>query len=187
MSVGCVENHFFVYLVMEIWKEIQGYQGYECSNFGKIKTFNWKNSGKEAIMKPALDGSGYLRTVLKRNDGKLHTIKVHRIILQTFKPNNDFSNLECNHINGNKTDNNIDNLEWVTRKQNLNHCIDNNLQYVLRGEEVGNSVLKEKEVIEIRNKYIPRVYSRIKLANEYGVSEATIKDILYKRSWKHLK
>jgi hypothetical protein len=171
---------------MEIWKKVLGYCNYECSNLGRIKTFNWKNSGKEAIMKPALDGSGYYRTVLKREDGKLATIKVHRIILETFNPNSESFKLECNHKNGIKTDNNIDNLEWVTRRQNLEHSFNSNLQYILKGEEVGNSILKEYQVKEIRLKFKPRLYSRIKLANEYGVSEATIKDILYKRSWKHI-
>jgi hypothetical protein len=171
---------------MEIWKKVHGYYNYECSNLGRIKTFNWKNSKKEAIMKPALDGSGYYRTVLKRQDGKLCTIKVHRIILMTFKPIENSNYLECNHINGIKNDNNINNLEWVTRHENLKHSMDNNLQYVLKGEEIGNSKLKEFQVKEIRSKFVPRLYSRIKLAKEYNVSEATIKDILYKRSWTHI-
>lgn len=170
--------------MIEVWIKANGYSNYEVSNLGKLKTFNWKGSGKEVILKPALDKSGYLRTVLKSDKGISKTIKVHRIVLNSFKPTNDI--LEVNHINGIKTDNRIENLEWCTRKENIQHCIDNNLQYVLRGEEVGSSKLTEKEVIEIRKKFIPRYYSRIKLAKEYNISEATIKDIIYKRTWKHL-
>lgn len=171
--------------MIEIWKKANSYSNYEVSNLGRLKTFNWKGSGKEAILKPALDKSGYLRTVLKGDNGISKTIKVHRIVLNSFNPTNEV--LEVNHINGIKNDNRIENLEWCTRKQNIQHCIDNNLQYVLRGEEVGNSKLTENQVIEIRKKFIPRYYSRTKLAKEYNVSEATIKDIIYNRTWKHIK
>ena len=172
---------------MEIWKKAVGYSSYEVSNLGRIKTFNWKNTGREAIMKPALDGSGYLRTVMKDDNGVSKTIKVHRIVLNTFDFNDNYKTLEVNHKDGNKSNNNIENLEWVTRHQNIQHCIDNNLQYILKGEEIGNSILKEKDVIYIRQNFKPRVYTRKMLANKFGVSEATIKDILSYRSWKHLK
>ena len=169
---------------MEKWVKVVGYSNYEVSNLGRLKTFNWKNTGRESILKPAKDGSGYLRTVLKGDDGISKTIKVHRIVLNSFNETKEV--LEVNHINGVKHDNRIENLEWVTRQQNIQHCIDNNLQYVLKGEEIGNSKLTEKQVKEIRKKFIPRVYSRSKLAKEFNVSEATIKDIIYLRTWKHL-
>lgn len=171
---------------MEIWKKAIGYSSYEVSNLGRIKTFNWKNTGREAIMKPALDGSGYLRTVMKDDNGESKTIKVHRVILNTFNFNDNYKNLEVNHKDGNKSNNNIDNLEWVTRQQNIQHCIDNNLQYVLKGEEIGNSILKEKDVIYIRQNFKPRKVTRKYLANKFNVTEATIKDVLSYRTWKHL-
>ena len=170
---------------MEIWIKAKNYSNYEVSNLGRLKTFNWKGTGKESIIKPAKDKRGYLRTVLKGDDGISKTIKVHRIVLNSFNPTNEV--LEVNHKNGIKDDNRIENLEWCTRKQNIQHCIDNNLQYVLKGEEIGNSKLTEREVLEIRKKFIPRIYSRSKLAKEYNVSEATIKDIIYLRTWNHLK
>jgi len=172
---------------MEIWKKAVGYPTYEVSNLGRIKTFNWKNSGQTRIMKPAIDKSGYLRTMLKDENGKITTIKVHRVILNTFKYRSDYKKYEVNHKDGNKQNNNIDNLEWVTRKENIQHCIDNNLQYVLKGEEIGNSILKENDVIYIRNNFKPRVITRKMLASKFNVSEGTIKDILSRRSWKHVK
>lgn len=169
----------------EIWIKANGYSIYEVSSFGRLKTFNWKNTGRESILKPALDKSGYLRTVLKGDDGKSKTIKAHRIVLNSFYATKDI--LEVNHINGIKTDNRIENLEWCTRKQNIQHCIDNNLQYVLKGEEVGNSVLTEENVLYIRKNYKPRIITRIYLAKKFGVTEATIKDVLSKRTWKHIE
>jgi hypothetical protein len=170
--------------MIEIWKKANGYSNYEVSSLGRLKTYNWKGTKKEAILKPALDKSGYLRTVLKSDEGISKTIKVHRVVLNTFNPILEV--MEVNHINGIKNDNRIENLEWVTRQQNIQHCIDNNLQYVLKGEEIGNSKLTEIDVIYIRANFKPRIITRNYLAKKFNVTEATIKDILQKRTWKHL-
>jgi hypothetical protein len=169
---------------MEIWKKIPNYSKYEASSTGYIKTFNWKGSGQTRIMKPALDGSGYLRTMLVRDDGKTHTIKVHRIIAQTFIPTTLV--LEVNHKNGIKVDNRVENLEWCTHAENIQHCIDNGWMVSHNGEKNGFSKLKEVQVIGIRAKYKPRVYTRKMLADEYGVKESTIKGIVEGKAWKHL-
>jgi len=172
---------------MEVWKKIEGYVGYECSNTGLIKTYNWKNSKQERIMKPALDGNGYLRTVLKRNDGKLSTVKVHRIICATFK--GDVKGKCVNHIDFNRTNNNIDNLEWVSIQENNKHSlINNNLvngQFV--GEKHHKCKLKEDDVIYIRSNYVyKKLGYRKEMSEKFGVSIATIKDIISRKSWKHI-
>ena len=137
-------------------------------------------------MKPALDGSGYLRAVLKRDsDGKLCTVKVHRIIASTFL--GETEGMEVNHINCIKTDNSVGNIEWCTKSENLKHAYENGLLYTPRGEDSSSSILTEKQVISIRNEFKPRVVTRKILGAKYGVSEATIKDIILRRSWKHLK
>ncbi len=170
---------------MEEWRKVKGFENYECSSLGRLKTFNWKNKGLERIMKPAKDKSGYLRTVLVDSEGKHNTVKVHRIIAKTFIDNPEGKE-EVNHKNGVKTDNSVVNLEWATRQENIQHCIDNGFQRVLKGEEVGNSILTANQVIEIRKKFKPRVYTRKMLSEEYGVKECTIKDVILRRSWKHL-
>lgn len=172
---------------MEIWKKIDGFKNYECSNTGFIKTFNWKNSGQERIMKPAPDANGYLRTMLKTNEGKFITIKVHRIICKTFK--GDLKGMCVNHIDFNRTNNNIENLEWVTIQENNKHSLNNN--NLFRGDSLGEkhpkALLTEKQVLEIRKIYIPQKRGlRLELANKYKVSIATIKDVVSRRSWKHI-
>lgn len=168
----------------EIWKKVHGFSNYEFSNLGRIKTLNWKNSKQTTIMIPNVS-QGYYKTILVNDLKEYKSILVHRMVAIAFICNPE-NKKEVNHINGNKLDNSIDNLEWCTRQENMSHAYDNNLVYILKGSEIGNSVLKEYQVLEIRKKFIPRVYSRVKLAKEYGVSEATIKDILYKRTWNHI-
>ena len=85
---------------------------------------------------------------------------------------------------GNKLNNNINNLEWVSRVENIEHARINNL--VAKGESVSTNILTEKQVLSIRNEYVPRKVSMQKLANKYGVSKATIVHIITRRNWKHI-
>jgi hypothetical protein len=177
---------------MEIWKAIAKFDNqYEISSFGQIRSIDgyvirkngWKYFRKGKILKPSKH-QGYFKGAVCVNK-KMVSYKIHRLVAECFL-DKESEFLEVNHKNGIKTDNTVDNLEWVTRQENIQHCIDNKLQTAFKGEEVGNSKLKENEVLDIRKKFIPRVYSRAKLAKEYNVSQATIKDILHKRTWRHL-
>lgn len=155
-----------------------------ASSDGEIYTPSWKGGKSGRIMKPALDSNGYMRTMLVDNEGKNRTIKVHRIIAQTFIEN-PHQLKEVNHINGKKSDNRLSNLEWVSHQQNIRHSFDNALQNN-KGENNPTSKLSEKDVLEIRAKFKPRVYGRKKLAEEYKVKISTIKDVILRRSWMHI-
>ena len=114
---------------MEIWRDIKNYEGlYQASNLGNIKSLKrlvkiskTKEKYKEiqeCILKPYVTKQGYLYITLA-NNGTYKNTRIHRIIAETFIPNND-KDLQVNHINGNKKDNRVDNLEWVTCKENIN-------------------------------------------------------------------
>jgi hypothetical protein len=107
--------------MQEIWKDIQGYEGlYQVSNLGRVK----RVSGK--ILKPEnLNKKSYLRVRLYKNKiGKHHLI--HRIVAEAFVPN--LRNAEeVNHKNGDKQDNKVTNLEWITHKENMQHAFKNGL------------------------------------------------------------
>lgn len=178
----------------EIWKRITGYSLYEISNMGRIKTFNHYGKGKTAIMKPALDKAGYYRTMLKRDlDGKIHTVKVHRLVAITFIPNPE-NKPQVNHINSKPADNRLSNLEWVTRSENMIHAhrFGNKSN---KGEKNPATNLTDKIVLEIRSKYSyghkggkrkSTDVTRQMLADEYGVGLHVIKRIVGNRGWKHL-
>ena len=169
----------------EVWKSAKGFSRYLCSNFGRIKSTKYRGHKKDGLINQAISG-GYYKSVYFDDNGKYNSINSHRLICLAFYPNEDYKILEVNHKDGNKLNNNIDNLEWCTRQENIKHCIENNLQYVLKGEEIGNSILKEHQVLEIRTKHIPRKYTIQMIADEYGVKHGTIKNLLLGNTWKHI-
>ncbi len=170
----------------EIWKTIPGFMRYEASNTGKLRSKNYKRTGKTIELNPAEDG-GYMRTVLLDNNGKYKTIRVHRIILKTFIGN---SHWETNHINGDKTDNKLSNLEYCTHSENLIHAFKIGLEKLMRGTDNHFAKLNDNQIKEIREyaKIHGKLKNRKGLSFKYGVTESHLKDIVSRRrnAWSHI-
>ena len=119
---------------MEIWKDIEGYEGiYQVSNLGRVKRY-YKNS-KEKLLKLQLHRTGYLRVILCK-EGRMKTCRVHRLVAKAFIPNPD-NKPEVNHKDEDKTNNKVENLEWMTRRENIN--------YGTRNERSGKSQRNNKK------------------------------------------
>lgn len=106
---------------MEAWKDIEGFNGkYQVSNFGNVRSFSkWKN-GK--LLKPGMTSTGYFYVNLVKDGRNSVTQKrVHRLVASAFIENAR-SFPEVNHKDGNKLNNNVDNLEWVSREENIRHA-----------------------------------------------------------------
>lgn len=101
----------------EIWKDINGFEGYyQVSSTGRIK-----NVRTNSIKKLTTGNTGYAYVYLYKNNNKSN-LTVHRLVAQAFIPNSD--NLpQVNHKDGNKLNNNVENLEWCTAKENIRHII----------------------------------------------------------------
>ena len=113
----------------EIWKEIKGYEGkYQVSNMGRVRSIpheivtQWgKYLTKGKILTPRVSNTGYLRVHLSITRKTSKTISVHRLVAEAFI-DNPFNLPEVNHIDGNKENNSVSNLEWCTGEYNRKHA-----------------------------------------------------------------
>ena len=111
---------------IELWKDIEGFEGYQVSNQGNVRSLK---KGKEPkILKPYDNGYGYLKVDLYKNN-KQYKKRVHKLVAEAFIPNTTEGKTEVNHINGNKTDNRLINLEFVSRSENIKHAVNTGLRF----------------------------------------------------------
>ena len=160
-------------------KEIKDYEGlYWIDENGHI----YNRHGR--CLKGCPDKDGYLR-VLLYNKKKRKLCGIHRLVALHFIENPD--NLPTvNHKNGDKNDNNYTNLEWMTSADNIKHGHQTGL-FDINGVDNGQSKLTEKQVLEIREKYIPKTRGLVpSLAEKYGVNESIIYGIVKRKTWKHI-
>ena len=152
----------------EIWKDIEGYEGlYQISNLGKVKSIRFN---KERLLKYDKSTS-YLRIKLCK-DGIETNYLIHRLVAKAFIPNPD-NKPQVNHIDGIKTNNSVDNLEWCTASENQTHALKTKLI---------KTKLTEEQVLEI----IASNLTQKELANKYSIKQPTISRIKNNKRWSHL-
>jgi len=105
------------------WKDIPGYEGlYQVNNFGEVRSLFYRGKNNVHILTPGTDKNGYLHVVLCK-DKKAYTAQVHRLVAIAFLPNPD--NLpQVNHLDKNRANNRVDNLEWCSASHNIRHRTD---------------------------------------------------------------
>jgi hypothetical protein len=171
---------------MENYKDIQGFEGYyQVSNLGNVKRLNSITSHsrrrREGVLKQYKRKNGYSSVDLCVS-GIKKTFLVHRLVAFTFLNN---SKEEVNHINGIKSDNRLENLEWNTRSENQLHSIRIGLR-TSKGIKNSQSKLNESQVMEIRQMVALNVMKKGDVAKKFNISAPTISDIISKRSWSHI-
>lgn len=173
----------------EIFIDIVGFEGYyQISNLGNVKSLKRTiiNGGKptnirERILKQKTN-HGYKKVCLNKL-GIDKQYFIHRLIATAFIPNPE--NKPCvNHINGIGLDNKIENLEWCTHLENMQHAFKTGLTNN-SGENQTNSILKEHQIKEIKD-LLKAGLSQYKIGKMYNVSRGAILGIHLKKTWKHL-
>ena len=134
----------------EVWRDIKGYEGqYQVSNKGDVRSVDRINhigrrySGR--TLRPSYHTNGYLQVDL-RKDGIRISKLIHRLVAEAFIPNPN-SHLEINHKDENKTNNNVENLEWCTREYNMNHGTRNARASQTQSKKVKAINIKTGEVL----------------------------------------
>jgi predicted DNA binding protein len=168
---------------MEHWKTVQGFEDYEISNLGRLKSHKYNRT---VVLKPRITHDGYVWYSLCKN-GKGCTKRANRLVAEAFIANPD-KKPTVNHIDGNKLNNNVSNLEWATKEEQMQHAYENGLKKPVRGCLQGNHVLSEDEVREIRSTYKAhdKQNGMRALAKRYGVSEPTIDKCVRRVSYKNI-
>jgi hypothetical protein len=176
----------------EIWKDIKGYEGfYQISNLGRIKSLeryrkyrgNFKAIVRERILKLKVDKEGYSHVSLsKRGDVKF--FKVARLVAQAFIINcNNYP--QVNHIDGNKSNDLVSNLEWVTASQNCQHAYDIGLSIPQIGEKHSQVKLNKEKIKDIR--FLHKLGLKDKdIAKIYYISRRHVNDIVNRKTWMHI-
>ena len=175
----------------EIWKDVVGYEGlYQVSNLGKLKSLKktiikskgGKFSYPEKIMKTKFD-KNYERVGLSKNGVKKYFL-VHRIVAIAFL-NNLNNKKTVNHINGVKSDNRVQNLEWNTLSENIKHAFDTKLKIPIMGEKHYSTKISDEIVLKIKNEH--KNLKQIEIAKLYSLSKTTISNIINGKRRKYIK
>lgn len=141
----------------EVWKDIEGYEGkYQVSNMGNIRSLDYRGTGETHIMKQGERRRGY-KCVRLHKEGKGKTHSVHRLVAQAFIPNP--RNLpQVNHLDENKENNSVDNLEWCTNEYNSS--------YGTRNERIRVNANPIKKKVKCLN--TGEIFESIKSANKWA-------------------
>lgn len=159
---------------------IPGFEGYSIFSDGTVV-------GKfKRPLKPHKDRDGYLVVSLLR-DGNISKRFVHRLVAQAFIPNPE-AKPTVNHINGDKADNRVENLEWATQGENNSHAYKTNLAepHRIQGAKNGRAKLTDSEVSEIRKRLQQETPEALhKIAEDYGVTTRIIANIRDNKTYKN--
>lgn len=159
-------------------KDIRGFEGlYKVCESGEI--YSMYTNG---FLNGCVDAKGYRNVILSGKCGLQVTRKVHRVVAEHFIPNPE-NKPQVNHINGIKADNRIENLEWCTAKENVQHSM--LLKTYLLGTQRFNAKLNNNDVADIRRLHTEGVAGN-KIARIYNVTPGTIRAAVNRKTWKHV-
>lgn len=171
------------------WKPIPGFEDtYEISDYGVVRrTSDGKNRPTGSIVRHGCDKYGYERVQLWNSKERfVKGFAVQRLVMLAFVgelPDGQ----EVNHKDGNKANNHVSNLEYVTHRENIIHSFRelNRIETVPRGERAAHAKLTEPQIIQIRER-AAKGETRRALGEEFKVSHVAITQIVLRRTWTHV-
>lgn len=179
---------------MEIWKDILGYEGiYQVSNSGQVKSLSRtifysdgrKYSQPEKILRINFSGKYKIPLVHLYENAKRTAFAVHRLVALAFILNPE-NKPDVNHISGDRTDNSVNNLEWTTRLENMQHGFETGL-INNTGTNHGNNVYTDSEIKKVKLLLKTGTMTQKQVAEVTGVKKGTVEQIAQGKQWTHIK
>ena len=167
----------------EQWRTVAEFPNYAVSDKGRVKRLTTKASGKAGAILSQYKVNGYPSVNLLNDEGR-RSIRVHRLVAEAFIDRPEGTN-EVNHIDADRANNRVGNLEWVTSSGNRFHAY---RVGGLRadGERNGYSKLTDEAVRQIRSNGASSKAERAEVGRAFGVSGGTVRDVLIRRTWAHV-
>ena len=134
---------------------------------------------------PATIANGYQKVLIYYKPGKRKQVSIHRLVACAFIPNP--NNLpQVNHIDGNKKNNNIDNLEWVTSSENVKHAFDTGLKHAAKGQYCSFAKTTDDNIRRVCEELVKNELTPPQIAKKYNIYRKTVLLILYRKQWTHI-
>lgn len=163
--------------VKELWKPLEEYKGIEVSSVGRIRKAANKSRKERILTEFPKDRDGYCRCSVQRLDGTWTSQPVHRLVAKAFIPN-PMNKQAVNHIDGNRTNNKVENLEWVTPRENVIHSF----KFGSRREckiVPKNTILTDFQVSQIDK--LRELYTVNQIARLFNINYQSLKNIIHKK------
>jgi hypothetical protein len=173
--------------VSEEWRDIPNFEGYQVSSFGKVRGVDRLRKSKVGMrltrgqeMKQSLNKKSYPEVRLRKNG--CHTRLVHKLVASAFMTKPERCT-QINHLNGIKTDNRLENLQWVTNSENQIHAYKLGLQPSKAGEGNGRAILTDEKVTVLKKLYNSGKSAR-EVSKTMKINLSTVRQIISGRIWK---
>jgi hypothetical protein len=178
---------------MEKWVAVKGFEDfYEVSDKGNVRSSDriiknnfgtFTQPGR--ILKGNINQAGYTKQTLTDHNKKQHTVLVHRLVAIAFLPNLE-NKKNVNHKDGNKSNNELSNLEWATDSENMKHAIDTGLLKVRKGQEIYFAKFTDDQARYIKTAVNSGDLTIKEVCVMFNCCRRTISDMVKGRTWKHV-
>lgn len=163
--------------VKELWKPLLEYKGIEVSSIGRIRKAANKSRKERILTEFPKDRDGYYRCSVQRLDGTWTSQPVHRLVAKAFIPRTKNRDI-VNHIDGNRTNNRIENLEWVTPKENVIHSFKFGSRKICK-QVPKKTILTDFQVNQIGK--LRELYTVNQIAKLFNIEYQSLKNIVHKK------